>query len=136
SKDLAGRIQSWNTGATRIFGYTAEEAIGKPITMLIPEDRLDEEPGILAQIRRGERVEQLETGRRRKDGSETELSLTSSPIRNAAGVIVGASKIARDISHRRLSEERLHLLMGEMQHRIKNLFALANAIVSLSARSG
>ena len=136
SKDLAGRIQSWNTGATRIFGYTAEEAIGKPITMLIPEDRLDEEPGILAQIRRGERVDHFETVRRRKDGSDIELSLTISPIRNAAGVIVGASKIARDISHRRLSEERLHLLMGEMQHRIKNLFALANAIVSLSARSG
>lgn len=136
SKDLAGRIQSWNNAATRMFGYTPEEAIGKPITMLIPEDRLDEEPGILAQIRRGERVDHFETIRRRKDGSDIELSLTISPIRNAAGVIVGASKIARDISDRRLSEERFHLLMGEMVHRIKNLFALANAIVSLSARAG
>jgi len=136
SKDLSGRIRSWNAGAARLFGYTPKEAIGRPITMLIPEDRLDEEPRILAQIRRGHRVEHFETVRRRKDGTNVELSLTISPIRNADGVIVGASKIARDISDKKLNEERVLLLMGEMQHRVKNLFALATAVVSLSARSG
>lgn len=135
SKDTAGHIQSWNTGAARIFGYAPEEVIGKPITILIPEDRLGEERKILAEISAGQRVDHFETIRRRKDGSEVHLSLTISPIRNSSGVIVGASKIGRDISEKRLAEERLLLLVNEMQHRIKNLFSLANAIVSLSARS-
>jgi len=136
SKDLAGSIRSWNAGAARLFGYTAEETISRPITILIPEDRLDEEPRILAAIGRGERVEHFETLRRRKDGSLIELSLTISPIRNAGGTIVGASKIARDITHRRQAEEVQRLLLHEMQHRIKNLFALTAGIVSLSAGSG
>ena len=134
SKDLAGRIQSWNNGAVNIFGYTAEEAIGQPITMLIPDDRLDEEPRILAKIKNGERVDHFETVRRRKDGSLVDLSLTISPIRGATGVIVGASKIARDISEKRLAEQNQLLLIGEMHHRVKNLFAVASAIVSLTAR--
>lgn len=134
SKDLSGQIQSWNPGAMRIFGYAADEVIGKPITILIPEDRLDEEPRILAKIRNGERVDHFETVRRRKDGSAVDISLTISPIRDASGVIVGASKIARDISERRLAEQRQRLLIGEMQHRVKNLFAVASSIVSLTAR--
>jgi len=136
SKDLAGTIRSWNAGAARLFGYTAEEAIGRPITILIPNDQLDEEPRILAAIRRGERVEHFETRRRRKDGSLVELSLTISPIRNAGGTIVGASKIARDITDRRQAEDAQRLLLHEMQHRIKNLFALTAGIVSLSGGSG
>lgn len=134
SKDLSGRIQSWNNGAVKIFGYTAEEAIGQPITMLIPDDRLNEEPSILAKISSGERVDHFETLRRRKDGSLVDLSLTISPIRGASGDIVGASKIARDISEKRLAEQNQRLLIGEMHHRVKNLFAVASAIVSLAAR--
>lgn len=134
SKDLSGRIQSWNNGAVKIFGYTAEEAIGQPITMLVPDDRLNEEPSILAKISSGERVDHFETLRRRKDGSLVDLSLTISPIRGASGDIVGASKIARDISEKRLAEQNQRLLIGEMHHRVKNLFAVASAIVSLAAR--
>lgn len=135
SKDLNGTIQSWNYGATRLFGYTAEEVVGKSITLLIPEDRLQEEPVILAQIQLGNRVEHFETKRRRKDGSLVDISLTISPIRDARGTVIGASKIARDITEKRMADEQQQLLMVEMRHRIKNLFALAGAIVSISARS-
>ena len=105
SKDLNGVITSWNRGAERLFGYTAEEAIGKPITILIPPDRQDEEPGILERIRRGQQVDHYETVRRRKDGSLVDISLTASPVKNAQGKIIGASKIARDITERRQAEE-------------------------------
>ena len=98
SKTLDGVIVTWNEGATRIFGYTAAEAIGKPITIVIPPDRLDEEPKILERLRRGERVDHIQTVRVRKDGALVDISLTVSPIRNAAGEIIGASKIARDIT--------------------------------------
>ncbi|AYM84012.1 PAS domain S-box protein [Agrobacterium tumefaciens] len=135
SKDLKGIIQTWNVGATRLFGYEAQEVIGKSITILIPEERLDEEPAIIAAIQRGMRVDHFETVRRRKDGTMVAISLTISPIRNADGMIVGASKIARDITERRHAEEEQKLLLGEMRHRIKNLFALAAAIVSISGRS-
>jgi PAS domain S-box-containing protein len=135
SKDLNGNIRTWNASATRLFGYSADEVVGKPITILIPEDRLDEEPAILAEIRRGNRVDHFETVRRRKDGSLIDLSLTISPVRNAAAVIVGASKIARDITEQRLAREKQKLLYGEMQYRVKNLFAITAGIVSLSARS-
>lgn len=134
SKDLQGNIKTWNRGAQRLFGYDPEEVLGKPITILIPEDRLNEEPAILAQIRDGMRVEHFETVRKKKDGTHLDISLTISPIRNAQGVIVGASKIARDITERRKAQEKLFLLLGEMHHRVKNLFALANGIVSLSGR--
>nr|WP_237179876.1 PAS domain S-box protein [Rhodoplanes sp. Z2-YC6860] len=107
SKDLNGVIATWNRGAERLFGYTAAEAVGKPVTILIPNDRLDEEPEILRRIRSGERVEHFETIRRRKDGGLIDISLTISPIRDPAGHIIGASKIARDITERRLSEIKL-----------------------------
>ena len=135
SKDLNSIIKSWNQGAERLFGYTADEAIGKPVTMLIPADRHDEEPSILARIRRGERVEHYETIRQRKDGSMIDISLTISPVRDQAGKIIGASKIARDISERRRAEEQQHLLIREMDHRIKNLFSVASGMISMSARS-
>jgi PAS domain S-box-containing protein len=135
TKDLDGIIKSWNPGAERLFGYTAEEAIGKPIMFLIPADRPDEEPTILARIRRGERVEHYETVRQRKDGSLVEISLTVSPVRNPEGKITGASKIARDITQRRRAEEQQRLIVREMDHRVKNLFALASGVVALSARS-
>ncbi|ULJ73494.1 PAS domain S-box protein [Rhizobium gallicum] len=134
AKDLNGTITDWNRGAERLFGYTAEEAIGRSVTMLIPLDRADEEPNILARLRRGEKIDHYETIRRRKDGSLVEISLSVSPIRNRAGQVIGASKIARDITERRRAEEQQHLLLREMDHRVKNLFALASSVVSLSAK--
>jgi PAS domain S-box-containing protein len=107
SKDLDGIIRTWNRGAERLFGYKAAEVIGRPITILIPPDRLDEEPGILARIRRGEPVDHFETVRRHKDGSLIDISLTVSPTRDAKGAIVGASKIARDITERKRADEAL-----------------------------
>ncbi|MBJ6987760.1 PAS domain S-box protein [Devosia sp. MC521] len=135
SKDLNGTIRSWNPAAERLFGYTAQEAIGRNITMIIPEERISEESLIISQIRAGRRVDHFETLRRRKDGSLVPLSLSVSPIRNVDGTIVGASKIARDDSLRRQNEETLHLVVDEMQHRVKNLFSLAAAVVSLTGRS-
>ena len=135
SKDLSGVILSWNNSAERLFGFTAEEAVGKPITIIIPVDRLDEEPVILGKINRGERIEHFETVRQRKDGSFVDISLTISPIRNSRGKIVGASKIARNITELKKARERQHLLLREMSHRVKNLFALSGSLVSLSARS-
>lgn len=108
SKSLDGVVTSWNAGAQRLFGYTAEEAIGQPIaSLVIPPDRLQEEPQILERIRRGERVEHFETLRQRKDGTLVNLSLTISPIRDSFGFIVGASKIARDITDQKRAEARL-----------------------------
>ncbi|OHV79983.1 PAS domain S-box protein [Rhizobium sp. LCM 4573] len=135
SKSLQGIITTWNKGAERLFGYSAAEAIGKPITILIPEDRLDEEPAILARIHAGERVDHFETIRRRKDGTLLDISLTISPIRNSAGKIIGASKIARDISDRKRAAERQDLLLREMHHRVKNLFAITGSIITLAART-
>lgn len=106
SKDLDGKITSWNEAAERLFGYTPEEIIGRPVTTLIPLGRHDEERDILARIRRGERVEHYETIRQRKDGTLFDVSLTVSPIRGDGGSIVGASKIARDISDRVRYEKR------------------------------
>ncbi len=135
SKDLDGVILTWNSGAERLFGFTAEEAAGKPVTIIIPADRLDEEPGILSKIRSGERIHHFETVRQRKDGSLIDISLTISPIRDSNGRIVGASKIARDISELKRTQERQQLLLREMNHRVKNLFALTSSIIGLSARS-
>jgi PAS domain S-box-containing protein len=135
AKDTNGVITDWNLGAQRLFGYSAEEAIGRPVAMLIPQDRHDEEPGILARLRRGERIHCYETVRRRKDEGLVDISLSVSPIKNRAGRVVGASKIARDITTRRRAEEQQRLLLREMNHRIKNLFTLATSIVTLSARS-
>jgi PAS domain S-box-containing protein len=100
SKDMDGIITSWNAGAERIFGYTAQEALGKPVTILIPPEYPDEEPQILDRIRRGERIRHYETRRLRKDGRIIDISLTISPIKDRMGRIVGASKIARDITER------------------------------------
>ncbi|HEU4825542.1 MAG TPA: PAS domain S-box protein [Dongiaceae bacterium] len=128
SKNLDGIIATWNSGATRVFGYTAEEAVGRPVTMLMPPDRVDEEPGILARIRRGERIEHYDTVRRRKDGSLIDISLSVSPIRDKDGKIIGASKIARDITDRKRAEQQQQLLVGEIKHRIKNTLATVQAI--------
>jgi two-component sensor histidine kinase len=109
--------------------------VGKPVTILIPTERHDEEPEILDRIRRGERIDHYETVRQRKDGSLVEISLTVSPIKNAEGKVVGESKIACDITERRRAQEQQHLLLREMDHRVRNLFALSSSVVTLSARS-
>jgi PAS domain S-box-containing protein len=103
-KTVSGIVTSWNEGARRLFGYTAEEMVGEPLLRLIPPDRLDEEPSILARLRRGERVEHFETVRRHKDGSLVDVSVSISPIRDASGRIVGASKIARDVGMRKRAQ--------------------------------
>ena len=135
TKDLNGVITSWNTGAERLFGYNADEAIGKPVSILIPSDRENEEPAILQRIRSGERVAHYETVRRRKDGSRIDISLTVSPLRDVTGKVVGASKVARDITERKRAAEQRHLLTKEMSHRVKNCFAIFRSLVTLSAGS-
>jgi len=107
SKDLNGIIDSWNDSASRIFGYSADEVVGKSITILIPPDRLDEEARILGSIRRGQPVHHYETIRRCKDGRLVEISLSVSPIKDADGKVIGASKIARDITERKRAEQEL-----------------------------
>lgn len=108
SKDLDGVITSWNKSAERLFGYTAAEAVGQPVAaLLIPADRQDEEPNILRRLRRGERVDHFQTVRRRKDGSLLDISLTISPVKDQSGRIIGASKIARDITEMARSHESL-----------------------------
>ena len=118
SKDLNGVITSWNKGAERLFGYTAQEAVGKTVTeLLIPEDRWEEEPNILARLRRGERVDHFETVRRRKDGTRLDISLTISPVKDGDGRIVGASKIARDITE----AKRIRQSLVESEARFRQL---------------
>ena len=106
-KNLDGIVISWNQAARRIFGYTAEEMIGQPISRLAPPERVDEMPAILDRIKRGERVEHFETVRITKDGRRLNIALTVSPIHNSAGEIIGASKISRDITEKKLAEEAL-----------------------------
>jgi PAS domain S-box-containing protein len=132
SKDLDGVITTWNQGADRLFGYTADEAIGRPVTMLIPPERLDEEPDILARIRNGERIEHYETVRRRKDGSLIDISLTVSPMKDASGRIVGASKIARDITERKQAEARLR----DSERRLQELLAAIPAAIYTTDAQG
>jgi PAS domain S-box-containing protein len=132
TRDLNGIISSWNKSAEQLFGYTAEEVIGKSITILIPTDRYSEESAILTRIKRGERIDHYETVRQRKDGSLIDISLTVSPIKNARGAIIGASKVARDITERKRSDERIVMLAREAEHRTKNILSTVRATVSLS----
>jgi PAS domain S-box-containing protein len=125
SKTLEGRITSWNKGAEKLFGYTEDEAIGKPVTMLIPPGHYDEEPGILARIKSGERIEHYETMRIRKDGRLVQVSLTVSPIKDAEGKIIGASKIARDITNLKRAEQALN----ESEEKYRSLLENANDII-------
>jgi PAS domain S-box-containing protein len=124
SKGLDGVITSWNKSAERLFGYTASEAIGQPILMLIPPDRLDEEPKIIERLKRGERVDHFETIRVRKDGSRLDISLTISPVKDADGRIVGASKVARDITERKRAEAALRELNATLEQRVQERTAL------------
>jgi PAS domain S-box-containing protein len=135
SKDLNGFIVSWNAGAQRVFGYTADEIIGKHITTLMPPQLAAEEPTILDRIRRGERVRHYETVRRRKDGAEIDISLTVSPVKDERGRIIGASKIARDITERKRSDAQRTLLINELNHRVKNTLATVQSLAMQTLRN-
>lgn len=128
SKTLDGRIRSWNAGAMRLFGYTAEEVIGKPITIIIPPELHEEEHGILAKLQRGERIDHFETTRVTRDGRRIPISLSVSPVRDSRGVVIGASKVARDISERKRAEQAL-------RESERLLAAEADALVKLNESS-
>ncbi|MBI3676008.1 MAG: PAS domain S-box protein [Proteobacteria bacterium] len=130
SKTLDGFITSWNSAAERIFGYTANEAIGQPLDVIIPANRLSEEDVIIAQIKADKRIESLETVRKRKDGTEIAVSLSVSPIRDAHGDIVGAAKIVRDITEIKHAEKHLHDLQAELLHvtRLTSMGQLSSAL--------
>lgn len=134
-KDINGIVQSWNDGAERLFGYTAEEMIGRSITVIMPPNRQAEETEILSRICRGELVDHFDTVRQRKDGSLVDISLTISPIRDAEGRIIGASKIARDITERKRQSEHIQFLLREMAHRTNNLLSVIQAMAQQTARS-
>jgi PAS domain S-box-containing protein len=134
SKTLDGRITSWNVGAERIFGYQASEMIGQPIIRIIPPELHEEERRILGKLERGERITHYETVRIAKDGHRIAVSLTVSPLRDKAGRVIGASKIARDVSERKQAEALQRLLVEELNHRVKNTLATVQAIASQSLR--
>jgi PAS domain S-box-containing protein len=132
SKSLDGIIQTWNRGAERIFGYAAHEVVGKPVTVLMPPERYDEEPGILARLRRGERIDHYQTVRRRKDGSLIDVSLTVSPVCDSAGRIIAASKIARDITGQKRAEADLR----DSERRLRELLAAIPAAIYTTDAAG
>jgi PAS domain S-box-containing protein len=117
-KTLAGIVTDWNPGAETLFGYTAAEAVGQPMTLIFPPDRLQEETDILARIARGESVEHYETVRLRKDGRQVDVSVTVSPIRDGAGKIIGASKVARDITERKRADNEIKALNAQLEARV------------------
>lgn len=135
STDLDMHITSWNNGAQMLYGYSADEVMGELVTLLVPNDRGDEEPNIIASIRRGERVFPYETQRQHKDGGLIDVSLTVSPILDEGGHVVGASKIARDITERKRAERLQNVVLREMQHRVKNIFATVQAIARQTFRN-
>ena len=132
AKTLDGRILSWNVGAERLFGYTADEVIGSPITIIIPPERRDEEVSILQRLRRGQRIEHFETVRVTKDGRLLDISLTISPIRDSKGRVTAASKVARDISSRKSAELSLVALKDELAARLADLRRLHEMSMHLS----
>lgn len=134
SKTLESVVTSWNTSAERMFGYTAEEMIGQTIYKIIPEDRQDEEPRILARLKTGERVDHFETKRLTKDGRLLDVSLTISPVMNKQGHIIGLSKIARDITEKKQEEQRKNDFIGMVSHELKTPLTSLTAIVQMAQR--
>ncbi|MDB5724518.1 MAG: hypothetical protein JWQ16_1272 [Novosphingobium sp.] len=130
SMDLDGLVTSWNKGAERLFGHTAEEVIGNSILALVPVDRHSEEVDIINRIRRGEHTEHYETVRKAKDGTEIWVSLTISPLISAQGAVIGASKIARCLTDRKRADEHRKTLIDELNHRVKNTLAVVQSIAS------
>lgn len=126
--DLDMTITSWNASAERLYGYKADEIIGQSVLILVPADRIDEEPTLLRRVRAGSTVEPYETRRRHKDGHLVDVLLSVSPIYDSAGRIIGASKIAHDISAKKEADRLQAVLIGELHHRVKNVFATVMAI--------
>jgi PAS domain S-box-containing protein len=135
STDMRRKITTWNHAAERLYGYTFDEVIGRPFAILIPPDRHDEHLTIRGRIERGERIENYETVRQRKDSTLVDVSLTISPVRNAEGKVVGSSSIVRDITERKRAEAREKMLMAELDHRVKNVLARVD-MVAMSSRNG
>nr|WP_237681244.1 PAS domain S-box protein [Agrobacterium tumefaciens] len=137
SKDLSGTIVSWNNAAERMFGYSEAEAVGQLIYLIVPDSKRDEEAEILRRLKLGERIETFETTRRHRSGQLVPISITISPIKSREGQLVGASSIARDVTQTRESERRLRVLMREINHRVKNQYAVVLAVIRQTAgRSG
>jgi PAS domain S-box-containing protein len=130
TKDLNGTITNWNSGAERLFGYTHEEAIGKPVLMIIPKDRQHEEAEILARLRRGERIDHFETIRQRKDGSLLDISLTVSPLRDENGKLIGASKVARDVTEVLRAREMVAKTTQELERRVEERTASLTEVIA------
>ncbi|HHX90439.1 MAG TPA: PAS domain S-box protein [Paracoccus sp.] len=135
SKTLDGTITTWNAGAEKILGFSADEMIGQPILKIIPPELREEEARILARIGSGERIKHFETVRLAKDGRRVDLSLTVSPLRDREGRIAGASKVARDIGERRRADQLRQTLVDELNHRVKNTLALVQSIAAQSQRT-
>lgn len=130
--DLNRRITSWNRGAERLFGYTAQETLRMPIAAIVPDDRRSEELAIFERFQRGERIDPFDTVRRHKDGHLIDVSLSVSPLRNLDGQIVGACSVTRDITERKRTEKRVAMLALEAEHRTKNVLQAVQTIVRLS----
>jgi len=130
SKTLDGIITSWNGGAERIYGYPAEEVVGRPISILAPSERGDEIPAILQSIRRGKRVDHFETVRVRKDGGRIDVSITVSPIRDSKGNVIGASTVARDITERKRTQEEIHQLNKDLEYRVEERTSQLEAAIA------
>ena len=133
SKDLDGMITSWNAAAERMYGYSAQEIVGQPVTLLFPPDRQNELTQIMERIRRGERVDHYETTRVRKDGSQLSVSVTVSPIKNSSTVI-GASAIARDITERKALEQQREAFVGLVTHELKTPLTALQGNIQLAQR--
>lgn len=134
TKTLTGHITSWNKSATRIFGYEEKEIIGLPINIIVPPELQDEEKEILSRIGRGEHIDYYETVRVAKDGRRVNVSPTVSPLHDKNGKIIGASKVARDITEKKRAEEMQQLLLGELNHRVKNMLAIVQSIATQTLR--
>ncbi|WP_310542798.1 CheR family methyltransferase [Phenylobacterium sp.] len=136
SHDLEGTITSWNSGAEKIYGYTASEMIGQPMSTLLDDAQIDEWPSNLLRLRQGEPITDIDISRVTKGDRVIYVSLNISPMRDAHGVIIGASAVARDIAMRKLAEERAEMLMAELDHRVKNILAVVSSVVMQTLKAG
>jgi len=132
---LDGLITTWNEGAERLFGYSAGEAIGKPLSILLAPDQADNVPQILNELQHGRRTEHFEINRLRKDGTSVDVSITISPVRGNHGEMIAAATIAREVTDRKIAEDHKSLLIEELNHRIKNILMVVNALISQTLRS-
>ena len=130
-----GLITNWNAGAERIFGFTADEAIGKPLSILLPENQADEVPQVLEKLKRGKRVEHFEINRIRKDGKQIDVSLTISPVKDASGKMIAASTIAREFTERKLAEDHKNLLIAELDHRVRNTLMIVTSLIAQTVKT-